>query len=74
VKQWCACGSGINTISRRQVRIWRENHHHPADQEPDKQGSEAVTERRPSTEHLDEYEFTARIGFTPNPPTGRVND
>jgi hypothetical protein len=69
MREFCSCGSGITTISRRQVRYWRENHRHDAQEqpEPDKNGAEAITERRYSTEHGDPYEATARIGFTPNP-------
>ena len=74
MREWCQCGSGINTLSKRQVKQWRTNHRHDAqsDPEPDKQGSEARVELAWPREYESDNGMTvvpvinARIGFVPN--------
>jgi hypothetical protein len=67
VKEFCSCNAAIHTLSKRQVKLWRTNHRHDAqsDPEPDKQGSQAHVERAAQYDY-DQSSYTARIGFQAN--------
>lgn len=79
MREICSCGAQIKTLSYRRVKTWRENHHHPAPEqpleptEPDKQGSQAQVEhagRRYFEAEASPYGGTdtpivqAKVGFT----------
>lgn len=71
MREWCGCGAGIHSRSKRAVKDWRANHYHDGkpDPETDKNGSEAMTERRGQHDYDDGPRFSARIGFQPSTPS-----
>lgn len=68
MREWCSCGAAFHSLSPRAVRDWRANHFHDGkpDPEPDKNGSEAMTERRPQLDYDGPISYKASIGFQPN--------
>jgi len=67
MREWCGCGAGIHA-SRKQVAIWRVQHKHDlaVEEEPQKNGSEAHTERAMQADYDQGPFFSAGIGFRPN--------
>jgi hypothetical protein len=63
MREWCACGAAIQSLSPKRVDTWRATHQCPdrPEREPDKDGAFTSTERR------GEYDFGGHpIGFTLN--------
>jgi hypothetical protein len=63
MRESCACGAAIQTLSPRRVTTWRDQHRCPdrPAPEPEKDGSFSSTERRA------EWDFSGHpIGFTLN--------
>jgi hypothetical protein len=66
MREWCGCGAGIHARPK-QVALWRVNHKHDSEEPgPQKNGSEANTERAAQVDYDQGPFFSARIGFRPN--------
>ena len=70
MRESCSCSAFIQTARYSRVKEWRSGHRHDAAKEvapePDKNGSEAYTERANQFDHEAQKPITARIGFQPN--------
>ena len=65
MREGCGCGAYIQSTPR-QVAIWRTDHKHDNEPEPEKNGSEAYTERDMQFDYDNGPFFSASIGFQPN--------
>lgn len=66
MRESCSCGASIHSLHYSRVKDWRSGHQHDVDDEvaPDKNGSEAHTERAPQFDHEAQKPISARIGFS----------
>lgn len=67
MQEWCPCGAAFKTRNYRRLSLWRTDHRHDPQQEPEPQpqGSFSQAELSHQDDFLEDSEI-ARIGFQPN--------
>jgi hypothetical protein len=68
MRESCSCGAFVQSMRYSRIKEWRSGHRHDVAEdvapEPDKNGSEAHTERAMQFDHEAQKPVTARIGFS----------